>query len=297
MTERVCLELQPGDEASAMAALSWGPAQSRPELVFVHANGLNAAAYEELLQPLAESHSILAPDLRGHGYTALPADARLPRRNWHDLADDIARLLDRLDGPPCVLAGHSMGATAALLAAARSPHRVRALVLLDPVIPSRAALLRMWLPPRSSALPVYRAAAAKARRRRRSFPSRAAAFDAYRGRGAFSTWSERALTDFLRDGLVEDGTGMFALSCSPDWEASGYLAQANDAWRAIRALRCPVDILRAERRSTCAMQRSPTPEVRIRTVPGTTHFLPFEAHDAVRAAMAGAISVPVEARL
>ena len=128
-----------------MALLDFGDPDRPVDLLFVHANGFNALTYRALLAPLSASLRIVAPDLRGHGATSLPAVPR-GRRSWADLRDDLISLLDLLGGPPLTLAGHSMGATSALLAAERRPGRVANLVLLDPVIWPRLAQAVLRVP-------------------------------------------------------------------------------------------------------------------------------------------------------
>lgn len=270
--------------AGDMAVLDFGDADRPVDLVFVHANGFNAMTYRTLLAPLAGAIRIQAPDLRGHGLSALPT-ASGGRRGWTDHRDDLITLLDAFDGPPVVLAGHSMGATAALLAAAERPGRVSGLVLLDPVIWTRwsQAMLRLPLFDRMARrIPLVRSAL----RRRALFDSREQALAAYRDRGAFRDWPEAMLADYLADGLVETGDG-FALSCPPEWEASNYAAQAHDPWGALKRLDRPVRILRAEHGSTCHVPERPRglPHVTVETVAGGTHFFPMLHPDVARDAL------------
>ena len=267
-----------------MAVLDFGDPERPIDLVFAHANGFNALTYRALLAPLSGSLRIWAPDLRGHGGTTLPTRTE-GRRGWSDHRDDLIALLDALEGPPVVLAGHSMGGTAALLAAVERPERVAKLVLFDPVIfpPLAAALFRLpWL----NRLPGRHALARSALRRRARFASRAEALASYRGRGAFKGWPETMLADYLADGLVEDDAG-FHLASPPEWEASNYAAQAHDPWRALRRSRRPVLILRGEIASTCHLAASPRgrPDIRVETVPGGTHFFPMLKADVARDAL------------
>ncbi len=260
--------------AGDMAVLDFGDADRPVDLVFVHANGFNALTYRTLLAPLAGAVRIQAPDLRGHGRSALPAEPG-GRRGWADHRDDLVALLDLLDGPPVVLAGHSMGATAALLAAAERPEKVSGLVLFDPVIWTRwsQAMLRLPLFDRMARrIPLVRSAL----RRRAVFDSREQALAAYRDRGAFRSWPAAMLADYLADGLMETGDG-FALACAPEWEASNYAAQAHDPWGALRRLDRPVRILKAEHGSTCHVPERPRglPHVTVETVAGGTHFFPM----------------------
>lgn len=270
--------------AGDMAVLDFGDPERPVDLIFSHANGFNAATYRSILAPLASSLRILAPDLRGHGATRLPTETR-GRRDWHDHGDDLAALLDAFPGPPVVMAGHSMGGTSSLLAAAGRPDRVSQLVLFDPVIWGGASALLFRLPllrRLSDRIPLVRGA----RRRRARFDSREAALEAYRGRGAFRGWPDSVLIDYLGDGLRADG-GDLVLNCAPDWEASNYMAQGHDPWRAMRMYRKPVRILRAATGSISQVPDRPRglDHLRVETVPGTGHMFPMVRADIVRDAL------------
>lgn len=267
-----------------MSVLDFGDPRRPVDLVFVHANGFNALTYRTLLAPLSGSLRIWAPDLRGHGGTTLPAEGG-GRRDWHDHRDDLVALLDALDGPPVILAGHSMGGTSALLAAAERPDRVGGLVLFDPVIWSRWAVAAFKLPLLdriASRIPLVRSAL----RRRRVFDSREQAMAGYLGRGAFRGWPEMMLADYLADGLVETPEG-YTLACDPAWEASNYAAQSHDPWRALSRLDCPVTVLKAEGAGPCRLPENPRglPHVTVGTVPGGTHFFPMLQADIARDAL------------
>ncbi len=270
--------------AGRMSVLDFGDPNRPVDIVFVHANGFNALTYRTLLAPLSGSLRIWAPDLRGHGGTTLPAEGG-GRRDWHDHRDDLVALLDALDGPPVILAGHSMGGTSALLAAAERPDRVGGLVLLDPVIWSRWAVAAFKLPLLdriASRIPLVK----NALRRRRVFDSREQAMAAYLGRGAFRGWPEMMLADYIADGLIETPEG-FTLACDPAWEASNYAAQSHDPWRALKRLDCPVTVLKAEGASPCHLPENPRglPHVTVGTVPGGTHFFPMLQADIARDAL------------
>ncbi|KPF84686.1 hydrolase [Brevundimonas sp. AAP58] len=268
-----------------MAVLDFGDPNRPVDLVFSHANGFNAATYRSILAPLASSFRILAPDLRGHGRSTLPTVME-GRRSWHDHRDDLLALLDAFPGPPVVMAGHSMGGTASLLAAAAGSARVSRLVLFDPVIWGgltsvvfRSPGLRRF----SDRIPLVRTAL----RRRAVFDSREQALEAYRGRGAFRGWKDAVLIDYLSDGLIERADGGFDLACAPQWEASNYVAQGHDPWRAMRAYRRPVRILKAETGSITQVPSRPhgLAHVTVETVPDGHHLFPMVRADVVRDAL------------
>ncbi len=267
-----------------MAVLDFGPPERPVDVVFAHTNGFNAATYRSVLAPLSASLRIWAPDLRGHGRTTLPT--RTHRRwDWRDHRDDLIALLDAVEGPPVVLSGHSMGGTSALLAAAERPERTASLVLFDPVIWSRATSLLFRLPVMRAGL-YNNPLARTARRRRSAFESREQALAAYRGRGAFRGWPDAALADYLSDGLVE-GEGGYALSATPEWEASNYAAQSHDPWRALRRYGGRTRIVKAEIGSTCHVPASAADNGRrrVEVVPGARHLFPMTQPEVVRSAL------------
>ena len=280
--------------AGEMAVLEFGPTDRPVDVVFVHANGFNAQTYRALLAPLSAGLRVMAVDQRGHGSSRLAADPD-HRRNWLDLRDDLLALLAVLDQAPVVLAGHSMGGTVSLLAAAEAPNilkrdAVSGLVLLDPVIMPRIMALYAHLPWTSGALWKRMPMVQGALRRRSVFDSREVAFSAYRGRGAFKTWPEAMLADYVGGGFRDRDDGTVELACAPAWEASNYSAQAHDPWRAMARLRCRARILRAEKGSTCRVGDAERlarryPRVTVETVAGSSHFLPMERPDLAREAI------------
>jgi pimeloyl-ACP methyl ester carboxylesterase len=266
----------------SVAALDLGPEDRPVDVVFSHANGFNALTYRSILAPAAARRRILAYDLRGHGATDLPADTE-GRQDWCDLGEDLAALLETLDLKDVVLAGHSMGGTSSILAAAQVPGRVRALALFDPVV----------LPVSSAAKGPMRdnPMAQGALRRRSRFPSREAAAQSYVGRGAMATWTRQMIDDYVEGGLRPLSDGEFELACSPQWEANNFMTQGHDAWSALARVETPMTILRAERNSTAHVdplvaRRGGQPGFSVETVPGTSHFLPMERPDLVQATLA-----------
>jgi pimeloyl-ACP methyl ester carboxylesterase len=137
---------------------------------------------------------------------------------------------------------------------------------------------------------------AQAKKRRGIWPSREAMFEAYRGRGAFRTWPEAVVRDYIAGGTVDFvDDKQVRLACTPGWEAANYSVNAVDIWREFDQLRCPLTLIVGDKRSTCPDQVinlmiARRPEIRVVKVPGASHFLPMESPDVVRReirAMAG----------
>lgn len=276
-----------------VSLLAWEDAGAKaPALHFAHANGFNALTYRVLFDKLALDMRIFASDLRGHGKTTLAANPK-GMRSWNIYRDDILRTLQELDGRPKILVGHSMGATASLLAALANPGWVTGLVLIEPVLLFRKHLRWLsWLDRMrfgDSIVPT-------AQRRRGVWPSRQAMFEAYRGRGAFKSWSEDIVRDFVDGGSVDYiDYRQVRLACTPGWEAANYRAGPPNIWHEIDKLRCPLTLIVGEKRSTCPTSVVETlvkrrPEIRVVRVPEASHFLPMEFPGIVRQeirAMAG----------
>jgi pimeloyl-ACP methyl ester carboxylesterase len=102
-----------------------------------------------MMRELANSFSVIIPDLRGHGTSAAPPTGWAPS----ELGADLISVLDEFEVEHAVIIGHSLGADAATRAALLQPNRVIGLVLEDPPwIPEwerfdetqRAGLAQVW---------------------------------------------------------------------------------------------------------------------------------------------------------
>lgn len=102
-----------------------------PAVVCLHSNASTSAQWRGLMERLAPTCHVFAPDSWGSGKSPeWPSDRVI------SLADEVALLepvLARAEAP-FVLVGHSYGAAIALLAALARPERVRALALYEPTL-------------------------------------------------------------------------------------------------------------------------------------------------------------------
>ena len=273
-------------DGADIALWRWPQSKARPTLHWAHATGFHGRLYHPLLDDLATDVNVLAWDMRGHGASAGAANVST-FRGWETYYRDMTALLDSQD-EPVWLAGHSIGATTSIMAAARRPDKVLGLILAEPVIMDPVQGLKLWgakLLRQSHRLSL----AAGAARRRRVFDSHTAALDNYRGRGGFKTWPEAWLEAYVQHAFMPQDDQV-QLACNPEWESTTFAHTEHNPWPGIRQLRCPVIALAAERGSTF----SPTSQKRLQTllpsadgrvVAGTTHFLPMEQNDTVRDAI------------
>jgi pimeloyl-ACP methyl ester carboxylesterase len=112
-----------------------------PAVVAVHGWPQHWWVWRGVIGTLARTHRVICPDLRGFGWSGMPADGDYTKGR---LADDAVALLDVLGIERALLLGHDWGAWAGFLAATGAPERWSALVATGIVHPwaTRAATLR-----------------------------------------------------------------------------------------------------------------------------------------------------------
>ncbi|WP_226018879.1 alpha/beta fold hydrolase [Novosphingobium sp. FKTRR1] len=251
-----------------MAVIAAGDPARPVDVVFAHANGFNAHTYRLILSALGETLHVIAPDLRGHGLTALPADPD-GRSDWRDHAADLRALVTRVATRPLVLAGHSLGGASAIIAAASGAPMLAGLVLFDPVMFSPALMARAGGEPS----PMVEGA----KRRRATFATRADAVAAYLGRGAFTTWPRAVVEDYVHDGFADDPDGSVRLTCAPAWEASNFqCAGGQDHWDELARVPCPVHAVRGTLGSMTTPPPVIPPDVVFEDWADASHFAPME---------------------
>ena len=111
-----------------------GP-EDAPPLLLLHGWPQNWWLWRGIIPALAPHFRVIAPDLRGHGWSDAPGGGY----EKEQLASDVLALLDALGVTRVTWVGHDWGGYTGFLAALRAPHRIeRMLVLCIP---------HPWLPP------------------------------------------------------------------------------------------------------------------------------------------------------
>ncbi|MFM8413510.1 MAG: alpha/beta fold hydrolase [Planctomycetota bacterium] len=82
--------------------------------------------WASIARMLGDRHRVITADLRNHGESPW-AD----RHDYPALADDVARLVERVAGGAAAVLGHSMGGKAAMMLALTQPALVERLVVVD----------------------------------------------------------------------------------------------------------------------------------------------------------------------
>ncbi len=104
-------------------------APNAPALVLLHGYCSSSYTWKDVAEPLATAgYRVIAPDLKGFGFSEKPADRRY---HVQDHAQLVIGLLDRLGIEAPTLVGNSFGGAVALSCALMWSTRVSALVLID----------------------------------------------------------------------------------------------------------------------------------------------------------------------
>lgn len=234
-----------------------------PTLVFLHYWGGSSRTWDAVVAALPARYRAVAPDLRGWGDSAAPADDAYALA---DFADDALQLVAALGLNDYVLVGHSMGGKIAQLVASRRPPGLAGLVLVAPSPP-----VPLQLPP----------------------PARAAMLGAYASRESVLGSIEHMLTakplsDTQREQVVADSL-RGAPGAKTAWPAR---TSAEDIGAAAAAIAVPTLVVAGEldKVDPPAVLRAEVlariPQATLRVLPGTGHLSPLESPAEVAAAIA-----------
>ncbi|MDH4481316.1 MAG: alpha/beta hydrolase [Rhodoferax sp.] len=210
-------------------------------IAFFHGNSFPASTYRVLFKHLrARGFSVKAIEMLGH-------DPRYPvDNNWRSLVGQVADFtrakVDKL-GEPVWMVGHSLGGMLSAMVAARHPHLVRGVLLLD------SPILGGW---RSTALGMIKGAqlvgsvspATMSHKRRNSWPSAEAALEHFRHKKAFAHWDAEVLQDYIAHGTV-DHEGKRVLAFDREIETKIYNTIPDNLDRLFKRhpLKCPVSFI------------------------------------------------------
>jgi pimeloyl-ACP methyl ester carboxylesterase len=220
----------------ALRVCRW--AGTGPTVIAAHGITANALSWVPVADALAGRATLIAADLRGRaGSAALPGPYGLARH-----ADDLIAVADHLKLEQVAIAGHSMGAFVAAVAAVRHPGRVSSLLLVDGGV-------TLQVPEGADIDAILQAVIGPAMRRlQMTFESAQAYLDFWRAHPALSAdWSPAIETYALRD-LVGQPPALRS-SCNLDavrQDATDTLLDAQTT-AAIGQLSCPATLLWCER--------------------------------------------------
>jgi pimeloyl-ACP methyl ester carboxylesterase len=116
-------------------------AGSGEPVVLLHGFGQTSHMWRPLIKELAKNHTVIAPDLRGYGSSAAPADGYTKAA----MARDVHALVTRLGHKSIELVGHDIGLMVAYAYAAQYPTEVKRIVLMEAFLPGVGDWTNVWL--------------------------------------------------------------------------------------------------------------------------------------------------------
>lgn len=205
---------------------------------------------------------LLMLDLRGHGDSSKPESGY----RWVDYAADVVAFITAQGYERVTLAGHSLGALTALLTAAQMPERIESLLLEDPPLPLRTG-------PNDMFRGVYEM-------RAQTFEQIVDDFTVWR------PWVTREQAEESATCLLQTADGVFqamfaGVSDGIQIPVPGVVIDAPAL-----VIRAGNAEQRAFRDGGEELLRSVLPQLRIETIPDTSHTVLRDAPDAYRALLA-----------
>ena len=214
----------------------------RPLLHFLHGNGFCGLVYKPLLEQLGQDFDLFLSDAQGHG----KSDVGEQFVGWNRCADYAIEVLDahrqRWPDQPVYGVGHSFGGVLTLLMAAKRPDLFDRVVLLDPVLFSRAMIGVMAL---SDVVGLHsrNSMATRARQRQAHWQSREIAWEYFHERGIFKGWHVQSLAAYIDHALKPASDGSLSLRCPPSREAEIFSSFPRGLWTAVGAVKVPITII------------------------------------------------------
>ena len=110
-------------------------------VVLLHGYAETSHMWRPLMAELAQTHTVIAPDLRGAGQSSTPAGGYTKA----EMAQDIHALVHKLGYERIRIVGHDIGLMVAYAYAAQYPSEVDRIVLMDAFLPGVGKWRDVWL--------------------------------------------------------------------------------------------------------------------------------------------------------
>lgn len=205
---------------------------------FYGGNGFAAGVYMPLLTKLSARFDISSLAMRGY-WQDLPTLKKLTREQD---AEVLIAFLEQTQDKPVVGIGHSQGATATAIAAAKRPDLFSQLYLIEPVTFTKSQKLMMDLMP--SRLKIGHEPFKSTLTKQAEWQSIEAYYEYLRSHRAFKRIDDDNLHVFAKNSLVQEGEG-YRLLFAPKQELASYFDTpfVNDALKKLNNIALPYTII------------------------------------------------------
>lgn len=235
-----------------------------PAVMLSHATGFHGRCFNPVVESLNTDYECISFDFRGYGDSNLVNDWPVA---WQGYCDDALAITKSLQNKNQIIAvGHSMGATALVMAALIEPELYKALILYEPIIFPESMRNAQTASQKPSPL------AEGARRRRTTFASRDEAFANYSSKPPMNVFDEKSLRAYVDFGfndvrIAETNENCVVLKCNPEHEARTYeTGTSHETWEQLHLLRVPTWIVAG---AVAPMQPSSWSELIAKKIPNS----------------------------
>ena len=190
----------------------------KPLLHFYGGNGFVTGVYQPLINELSQQFNVISLAMRGY-WPDLPTDKVMTREQD---ADVLIEFLEQTQAGPVIGVGHSQGASATAIAAAKRPDLFSALYLIDPVTFTKKQTLLYNRIPRLVLL--TQEPFKSTRKKQADWDSVDDYYQDLRQKRAFKRISDAHLKVFAKNSLVakDQGESGFRLLFQPKQELASY---------------------------------------------------------------------------
>ena len=266
-------DLQPLNQLSNQAAKS--NELKRQPAHFYGGNSFTVGTYAPLLNALATGFDLSALALRGYWYDKPQA----PRLTREQDADILIEFLEKTQDAPIVGIGHSQGATATAMAAAKRPDLFSQLYLIEPVTFTKKQATLYNMLPRQFLL--SREPFKSTLTKQATWVSVDDYYKSLRAQRAYKRISDEHLLVFAEQSLAANNEGSYSLMFAPEQELANYFGAPHiDA--ALKKLSCPYTLITGKptlfiNHKVRKQWHKFVPDGSIISLPDYGHLLPMEA--------------------
>ncbi|MDN5566067.1 MAG: alpha/beta hydrolase [Psychrobacter sp.] len=250
----------------------------RAKAHFYGGNGFTVGNYQPLLTELAAGFELSSLAMRGYWYDQPTAQILTREQD----ADMLISFLEQTQDAPIIGIGHSQGATATAIAAAKRPDLFSQLYLIEPVTFTKSQALLYKLIPRATKL--KRQPFKSALDKQTVWPSIDAFYDNLRQNKAYRRVSDEHLYLFAKESLVQQGAEYYTFIFSPQQEIANYfgIPYIDGALKKLNAMNTPYTLITGKPTLFISDKvrsnwRKFVPTERMVSLPDYGHLLPIEA--------------------
>ncbi|WP_201587543.1 alpha/beta fold hydrolase [Psychrobacter jeotgali] len=266
------------DLSSLIEDTDTGSESKNPPAHFYGGNGFTVGTYEPLLKELAAEMQLSSLAMRGYWYDK-PTDKIMTRKQD---ADTLIEFLEQTQDKPVIGIGHSQGASATAIAAAKRPDLFSQLYLIDPVTFTKAQAFVYGNTPRS--LLMTQEPFKSTRNKQINWDSVDDYYKYLRKLRAFRRISDEHLYTFANNSLVKKDEGRYSLLFEPEFELASYFGTPyiTNALKQLNKTNLPYTLVLGKPSvfNSVKVRRSwqgVVPSNRLITLSDYGHLLPMEA--------------------